>query len=222
MIVETNGLPGSGKTYFCHSLYENVKLEYKDIYNMNCIEKDILNKIIQKIIGNIEFYCNYKNQMYRILEKKYRANSATYAKSIKVKDYLKRLVYLKWFYKKNKSKKIIYIFDEGIYQVITAMASDFKLEEYEIENIIKDIVNDEKIICVFIKIHLSDVLNSIKKRNRNICDIDVLDKEDLYNMLKRYDLLLSSMMESNTENIILDRNNDINKNIEIIRNKIGV
>lgn len=222
MIIETNGLPGSGKTYFCSKLYENLKLQYNNISNMNYIEKNVSYKIMHKIISNIEFYFKNENEIYKALEKKYRYKNAKYANSITAKNYLKRLVYLKWFYKKNANKKKIYIFDEGIYQVVTALASDFDLNENEVENIIKDITTYKNCYSIFILIKVSYVIESINKRNRKECDIDMLDKEQLIEMLKRYEVLINGFVKTNKEVICIYRYDDIYENVNLIKNRIGV
>lgn len=221
MIIELNGLPGSGKTFFANYVKDKLKNENYKVINVSNSEKKLPIKTINKFVTELSFIIYSNNQDIKILLNKYNTKNAIYAKNINFSDYLKRLIYLKNFYSLYSTKKYILLFDEGIFQVITAMATDFNLTDSEIKQLIEyaDLVN-KKIISISYEINVNDCLNSITKRNRKICDIDNLSHNKLIKMLNQYCVTLNYMKKFYKEFLVLKRNNDIKNNYSILKKEI--
>jgi hypothetical protein len=188
MVIEMNGLPGSGKSYFVERAVAALKENEICAENMAVTEKKMIWMVVQKIQSVLLLHRACKDKELLRLREKYRNRKARYAVTISFDSYLKRLLYLTEYYKYLQSKQKRYLFDEGIYQVMTAMAVDFDMESKELLYLWKRIKeNDRDVISIWYHIEIETCMDSLKKRNRQVCDIDRLKEEKLREMLKKYE-----------------------------------
>lgn len=188
MVIEMNGLPGSGKSYFVERAVAALKENEICAENMAVTEKKMIWMVVQKIQSVLLLHRACKDKELLRLREKYRNRKARYAVTISFDSYLKRLLYLTECYKYLQSKQKRYLFDEGIYQVMTAMAVDFDMESKELLYLWKRINgNDVDVISIWYHIEIEACMDSLKKRNRQVCDIDRLKEEKLREMLKKYE-----------------------------------
>ena len=196
MVIEMNGLPGSGKSYFVERAVAALKENEICAENMAVTEKKMIWMVVQKIQSVLLLHRACKDKELLRLREKYRNRKARYAVTISFDSYLKRLLYLTEYYKYLQSKQKRYLFDEGIYQVMTAMAVDFDMESKELLYLWKRIKeNDRDVISIWYHIEIETCMDSLKKRNRQVCDIDRLKEEKLREMLKKYEAVFQFLYE---------------------------
>jgi len=222
MIIETNGLPGSGKTVLCDKLFRKLnKLGIKAV-NVSRLEQNIIVHIYQKVIASILFCreMQRKDTIWNVV-KKCERNEAVYASTIEAKAYIKRYLYLRWFYYKRRTDDKIYLFDEGIYQVLTALTVDFSLQDKELDELLK-YAEDNALpdVAVMYNISIEKCLQSISLRNRQTCDIDKLEGKVLEQMLKEYQEVYSYFLKKLDRMFVIDRVDSLELNIAKIVEKI--
>ena len=216
MVIELNGLPGSGKSYLAKELESSIK--DCSLYAAGK-EKRLRYKLLQKV-GMFFCWMAIPKESIKDLLRKYKNRKGKYTGRKNFKQYLTLFLYQNLLYSQMTRKKKIYIFDEGIYQVLVSMASDFDLTDSEIEILaaFAERYNNNR-ISVFYHAPIDVCLESIIRRSRKDCPIDFLSKGRIEEMLADYDHIFRSLYQSKYEIDRLDlcRLNEIEENIKTIQ-----
>lgn len=216
MIIDIIGFPGSGKSFLCEQITNDLKK--KDIKTMNVLKfrrYTVLGKICNKIFFLI--FCNskeirrLKNKMSLILKNELHLKSI-FNKNRDMEFYIEYIALSIFYYNKIKNRKCIYIFDEGIYHLVCTLCMDYNLSIdlfYKLILFCKEEIGEINII--YNKISIYNCFKSIKKRNRRECQIDYLEDNEIYRMLNMYKIYFDSL-EGYLKMLTIDREElDVNK-----------
>lgn len=225
MILETIGLPGGGKTYLCDEIEKRLNNNNTDSVN---ILKYTSNIVIFKIIKKLFIFIANRTKLARDTRSAIKL-------ILKQEDSESKFgIYNNEFYSINiicsfiilyrlleKSNKV-YVFDEGIVHTVIKMCADFTLSKQtfnSIMNIIEASLNNKNWYVIYNHIEIENCIESIKKRDRHICVFDELPENKLYLILQYYDKY--NEFYCNTRKVlIVERNEPMNKKMEVIINKI--
>ena len=223
MILETIGLPGSGKSYLCDEIEKQ--------FNTNVINipKITSNKILFKIIKHIfillsnktSFARKVRNEIYLVLKKEeLQSNFNIYDDEVYSVNMICCLIIL---YRLLEKSKKIYIFDEGIIHTLIKMSADFKLSHEAFDSIINIIerkVYYKRWCIIYNHIDVETCLLSIKKRDRHVCTFDDLSDSDLKLILKYYNEY--NRIYCNTRNVVIvEREQSMSEKMKKIFDKIN-
>lgn len=219
MIIEFMGLPGSGKTYLCNALVQN--LQEDEIRAVNLVDRfrtDFKYKIAHHIAmlgAKVHpVFFRMRREMRSIL-KNYLTKKAAYS-TADIYRYVDQLLEYCFLYYFLKNRKKVYIFDEGIYQQMATMMTNFEVSRSDIEKLLVIIVEHVRIQCVAYEATVEQALWSIQERNRHTCFIDELSGAALLDFLETYQ---HSCMElgQKPEILHIKRENPLSENLENIK-----
>ena len=221
MIIELNGLPGSGKSFFANKIREEMQMERRKAINFSTVEKKFLAKVIYKIFANGLFFLLGKEHIAKSIEQKYTEKESKYRTGISVKSYLTRIVYLKYLYRLGVKSKRILILDEGMVQVLCAIYAEYCLDSGDIRKLFEYISEpDHGIIRIMYQFPIDQSIKSIRLRNRKVCGIDELNDGELREMLSEYSNLLSEYCHTGYDYLLLSREAPFEDNYEKLCGKM--
>lgn len=217
MILELVGPPGSGKTYLSNKMVDVLNKQKIKCVNIIDIQRNnILVKIIWKLTRYIVKYnYNYKKDLlyFRQIFVDYNDIKSNFIK-VDIDEYIQRLAFLRFLYRKLNNSSKIYIFDEGILQALLSMGIYFDIKEEIYERYLIDILPQDIMvinICATNKI----VIESIRERNRHVCQMDEFNDDELNSFLNKYnEYYKNTIKQINCLNI--DRSDQLERNIDIV------
>lgn len=188
MIIEMVGSPGSGKTYLSNDIVKS--LIDKDKFAINVIDKQrnkFIIKVLWKLYRNfIKFNVSYKKELKRVknIFREYQYKESEFI-NVDINYYFERLVFLKYLYRKLNVSSNVYIFDEGILQILCSMSVYFNIDLKLYKDDLKHIIPDD-IVFIYVDASKNTILQSIENRNRHVCAMDELNGQTLIEFLDRY------------------------------------
>lgn len=217
MIIEMIGPPGAGKTYLSNKMID--ELNKKNIKSINVIDAQ-RNKFFIKLIWRITSYLvkynsNYKKELYyfRNVFERYKSIQSNFIE-VQIDTYIQRLAFLKYLYRKLNNSSKVYIFDEGIVQALLSMGIYFNIDSKIYERYLNDIL-PEDIMFVYIDAKNDVVLESIRLRDRHVCQLDEFNDYEMDKFLNKYNEYCKYTVEK-INCLKIYRNDKLEKNIDII------
>ena len=188
MIIELVGLPGSGKSFLCEELENDLKKNKNKVLNITKFSyKTTIGKILRKYFCFISNYQHNYNKHIKCINDIINTNIKNkYDINIRIDVYIERIAILLELYKKNKK---IYLLDEGIIHYLIIMSIYFGLDNSILKELVKYVYNyisKDDFIVVYNKIEVEECIQSIKNRNRRDCAFDFFNDKDLKRFLKDY------------------------------------
>lgn len=224
MILETIGLPGSGKTYLCNEIEKKLG---NNINSLN-ISRLTSNIFIFKIIKYLFILLSSRTKIARDVKCKVRLvlqqeNVKSSFGIYKDESYSVNMIccFILLYSLLERSKKV-YLFDEGIVHTVIKMCADFEFSKEtfnSIMNIIESGLKDKNWVVIYNYIDIEECLASIKKRNRHVCAFDELSAHDLRLILEYYNEY-NEFYYSTRKTVGVERNKPMNQKIEVIIDKI--
>ena len=188
MFIEFIGLPGSGKTYFCGQI--DNELSKKSIKSCNLIELSRSRFFYKLFFKSLRAYAKINGRTRRLSRRleellaPYRGIRAKYNECF-IDSYISdicTLVILKNLLGKSKR---VFLLDEGLFQRAVTMAVNYNLCKSDIIKLLS-VLKRYTDSTVYIKISCEDSLRSVRQRNRHVCAMDNLNDEELKSFLKKY------------------------------------
>lgn len=225
MIVELNGLPGSGKTVIKKKVLKAMR--DKNVIAAGVDEfrgtgKSKINKFFLKVYRilsqffpeNIGLYLMCRRLLLLNCQEKHEF---AYKSKYECKIVIAYLIYLYQIYKNNKQTVIV---DEGFVQTLTAITVHIKNSNQLIVEILNKLCADSgNIIAVNINVSVEDTYQNIINRNRHDSDMDSLKGEKLLRFLQRYSHKLAAIRGIFKANEVIDldyEKSSIEKNVKKI------
>lgn len=205
MIIEINGLPGSGKSFFAEKIYKKYK---RKIIYVSALEKNSWFRILTRVLSDCLFVLLSKKSAVKYLDYKYCAKRSEFGTGIDIRSYLKRLLFLKFLYKLNAKSNRVIILDEGIVQVVCAIYAEYSIQKSEVVLLFNDMPTDQDgVISIIYQCGIEKAIESIHLRNRHVCGIDMLNDDELRKMFEKYIDIIHIYCDRNYNHLILDRKN---------------
>ena len=189
MIIEYTGAPACGKTTIVNNLCsKKYDLSYK--YKIN-------------FIGKLIFHCYL---MFPFVLKDYKEVSKNlkvkniYKKNIYTKKYdinmiIKFLGYVCYLYKRFYYKKETYYLDEGIIHYLVALEAEYNVPHEECVKFLAKQMKKYSIKCFYVNINEKKCFENFKIRNRKQTSIDYLDNNNIFNLIKKYNIIIKTYID---------------------------
>lgn len=217
MILEMVGPPGCGKTYLSNKVIG--ELNKKNIKAINIIDEQRNNffiKIIWKITSYLaKFDSSYKKELHYFREvfQQYKNIKSNFIE-VEIDTYIQRLAFFRYLYRKLNSSSKVYAFDEGILQALLSMGIYFNIDSKLYEKYLREIF-PEDIMLVYIDSTNDVVLESIRLRDRHVCQLDEFDDYQINKFLNKYNEYSKYTIDK-INYLKIYRNEKLDKNIDII------
>ncbi|HFI0273250.1 TPA: AAA family ATPase [Streptococcus suis] len=191
MIIDLNGLPGSGKSTVVNDFTQsNQQFELKGTEEFIKLSK------LQKI-SLLRLLIDTKNRKFFFLIGKLGKKNTSTAKGIgRYERLIARLysLYVFQLIQESQVEKKNYIFDEGIIQSLVPITLGFELDIEVLKKFSKLLVSID-FLFVHCEISETESFSRIVKRNRQTAAMDFLTNNELQTFLQTYALRLSEIRE---------------------------
>jgi hypothetical protein len=91
-----------------------------------------------------------------------------------------------FLYRMLQNKKSVYLFDEGVYQQLATMITNFELSQRDVAALLAVMAEHVQLCCVAYETTVEQARQSIQERNRHTCFIDELSGPALQKFLETY------------------------------------
>ena len=198
MIIEMMGLPGAGKTSLSNHLVK------RGIVYINAVDMSrtrIWFKIPVRVLEKISIiFPSYRNDVKNMKTRfdGYCSSGSKYTK-VTVGWKIKQIAFLRMIYAFLGKSEKVWLFDEGIIQHITTLCVCFGVDDENIPMLFDGLLPDS-VYCVNLRVDNSTAFDSIRIRNRHVCNMDEFDDDKLKEFLALYshaNMILSGRYASN-------------------------
>jgi len=192
MIIELFGLPGSGKTTCCNLVEKKFNIKNPMNFYRNTIVGKIKFRLFLKFFRLNKELLNKYNKLVSILnDKTYKNNIDS---KIDINLYLKYILFT--YYIEKKYEKHSIIIDEGIVHYCIALYAEFDVEYNQILKI-NEMFQMELKTNICLKSDIETSISQMIKRSRKVSAIDFLDKNQLIDILNKYNNGIKFFLKDN-------------------------
>lgn len=219
MVVDFYGIPGSGKTYTSYNIVNYLKLN--KLKSINILDKSRYNlayklffKTWRVLLKRSDEFKKIKSEIIIIL-----GNISGIKPQYSDSDldcYVIKLAIQILEYNRFSKRNTIYIYDEGLFQIVATMAINFSLSKKKIHELADYIVAIHN-ISLYIDVPVQIAFDSFRKRDRHDCYIDEFADEKLLEFLKKNEDICNEIVRY-AKSSKISRNDDLGKTVkEIIK-----